>query len=97
MTHYLPEPHRGLRAPASGKLARTLKQMDAQAVVFERADELRLGRSVQATSKGMAGIGRIAAEYAAWSRAQPHAEQWFRAAAEGGVATVLGRIYETGY
>jgi hypothetical protein len=97
MSRYLPEPHRGLLpAPASGKLARTLKQMDAQAVALERADELRIGRSVQATRKGMAGLACIAVEEAAWIRALPHAEARFRTAAEAGSATVLGHIFEAG-
>lgn len=98
MTRYLPEPHRGLLpTPVGGKLARTLKHMDAQAVALERADELRIGRSVQATRKGMAGIARIAVEETAWGGVVPHAEARLRTAAEAGTATVIARIIEAGY
>jgi hypothetical protein len=98
MSSYLPEPHRGLfPTPAGGKLARTLKQMDAQAVALERADELRIGRSVQATRKGMAGIARIAVEEAAWIRALPEYEARFRTAGDSGSAIVIVHIIEAGY
>ena len=98
MSRYLPEPHRGLLpTPTGGKLARTLKQMDAQAVVLERADELGIGRSVQATRKGMAGLARIAVEEAAWIRALPEYEARFRTAGESGSAIVIARIIEAGY
>lgn len=98
MTRYLSEPHRGLPlSPTSGRLARTLRQMDAQAVALERADELKIGRSVQATRKGMAGIAQIAAERRAWVAAFPEAEPLFNGVAETGAATILGRIIETGF
>jgi hypothetical protein len=97
MTRYLPEPHRGLPSPASGKLARTLKHMDAQAVALERADELRIGRSVEATRKGMAGIAQMAAERRAWARAFPEVEPLLNGAVETGAATILGRIIESGF
>lgn len=97
MSNYLPEPHRGLfPAPVRGKLAKTLRQMDAQAIALERADELKIGRSVQATRKGMAGIARISMEEAAWIRAVPHAEARLRTAADGGSAVILGRIFDAG-
>jgi len=98
MSRYLSAPHHGLPpAPVSGKLARTLRQMDAQAVALERADELRIGRSVQATRKGMAGIARIAADRRAWVSALPEAEALFNRATEAGSATVIALIIESGF
>jgi hypothetical protein len=79
------------------QLGKTLDRMDARAIALERADELKISRSVQATRKGMAGIARIAVEEQAWSRVAPHAEHRLRAAAEAGSAAVIGRIFEAGF
>ncbi len=86
-----------LPARIGNRLARTLKSMDQQTMALERADEVKIGRTVQAARKGMLGIALIAADEAAWAQAQPHAADRVRGAAELASVAIYARIAETGY
>jgi hypothetical protein len=97
MHRYLPEPQRGLfPAQTSRKLAKTFDQMDAQAAVAVRSDELRIARVVQTAEEGMDGIMRLSSREAICGQVVPHARGRLGAVADEATVSILYVVHRAG-